>query len=32
MKVFLGAVSADIPDEKAWISYVGLTLTDVPPS
>ena len=31
MKVFLGAVSADIPDEKAWISYVGLTLTDVPP-
>lgn len=32
MKVFLGAVSADIPDEKAWISYVGLTLTDAPPS
>ena len=32
MKVFLGAVSADIPDEKAWISYVGLTLTDVPPA
>ena len=32
MRVFLGAVSADIPDEKAWISYVGLTLTDVPPA
>ncbi len=32
MKVFLGAVSADIPDEKVWISYVGLTLTDVPPA
>ena len=31
MKVFLGAVSADIPDDKAWISYVGLALTDVPP-
>lgn len=32
MKVFLGAVSADIPDEKAWISYVGLALTDAPPA
>ena len=32
MKVFLGAVSADIPDDKAWINYVGLTLTDVPPA
>ena len=32
MRVFLGAVSANIPDEKAWISYVGLTLTDVPPA
>lgn len=32
MKVFLGAVSADIPDERAWISYVGLALTDFPPA
>ncbi|MXY61492.1 MAG: hypothetical protein F4Y82_05215 [Cenarchaeum sp. SB0665_bin_23] len=32
MKVFLGAVAADIPDEQAWINYVGLTLTDVPPT
>lgn len=32
MKVFLAAVSADIPDDKAWISYVGLALTDVPPA
>ena len=32
MKVFLGAVSVDIPDDKAWINYVGLTLTDVPPA
>lgn len=32
MKVFLGAASAAIPDDTAWISYVGLTLTDVPPS
>ena len=31
-KVFLGAVSAAIPDDKAWINYVGLTLTDVPPA
>ncbi len=32
MKVFLGAVTADIPDDKAWINYVGLTLTDIPPT
>lgn len=32
MKVFLGAVTADIPDDKAWINYVGLTLTDMPPT
>ena len=32
MKVFLGAVSADIPDEQAWINYVGLVLTDMPPA
>ena len=32
MKVFLGAVSADIPDEKAWTIYVGLALTDTPPA
>ena len=32
MKVFLGAVSADIPDDTAWITYVGLALTDVPPT
>ena len=32
MKVFLGSVTADIPDDKAWISYVGLTLTDMPPT
>ena len=32
MKVFLGAVSADIPDDKEWIKYVGLILTDVPPA
>ena len=32
MKVFLGAVSADIPDDNAWISYVGLALTDTPPT
>lgn len=32
MKVFLGAVTADIPDDKAWIIYVGLTLTDMPPT
>ncbi len=32
MKVFLGSVTADIPDNKAWISYVGLTLTDRPPT
>lgn len=31
-KVFLGAVSADIPDEQAWINYVGLALTDSPPA
>ena len=32
MKVFLGAVSADIPDDMEWIKYVGLSLTDVPPA
>ena len=32
MKVFLGAVSADIPDKRAWIGYVVLTLTDRPPA
>lgn len=32
MKVFLGAASASIPDDRAWINYVGLTLTDVPPA
>ena len=32
MKVFLGSVTTDIPDNKAWISYVGLTLTDRPPT
>ena len=32
MKVFLGAVSAEIPDEKAWMIYVALTLTDTPPA
>ena len=32
MRVFLGAVSADIPDEQAWINYVGLVLTDMPPA
>ena len=32
MKVFLGALSADIPDDVEWIKYVGLTLTDVPPT
>ena len=32
MKVFLGAVSTDIPDEKAWMNYVALTLTDIPPT
>lgn len=31
MKVFLGAVSADIPDEQAWINYVGLVLAGAPP-
>ena len=32
MKVFLGAVAADIPDKESWINYVALTLTDVPPA
>ena len=32
MKVFLGAVSADIPDDMEWMKYVGLSLTDVPPT
>ena len=32
MKVFLGAVSADIPDDMEWMKYVGLSLTDVPPA
>ena len=32
MKVFLGAVSAEIPNEKSWKEYVGLTLTDKPPA
>lgn len=32
MKVFLVSVTADIPDNKAWINYVGLTLTDRPPT
>ena len=32
MKVFLGAVSAEIPSEKSWKEYVGLTLTDKPPA
>ena len=32
MKIFLGAVSARIPDEKSWKEYVGLTLTDKPPA
>ena len=32
MKVFLGAVAADIPDNENWIKYVALTLTDVPPT
>ena len=32
MKVFLGAVSAEIPDEKAWMTYVALTLTDITPA
>ena len=32
MKVFLGAVSADIPDDAEWMKYVGLVLTDVPPA
>ena len=32
MKVFLGAVLADIPDERAWMGFVALTLTDNPPA
>ena len=32
MKVFLGAVSAEIPNEESWKEYVGLTLTDKPPA
>ena len=32
MKVFLGAVSTDIPDDMEWMKYVGLVLTDVPPA
>ena len=32
MKVFLGAVSAEIPSERSWKEYVGLTLTDKPPA
>ena len=32
MKVFLGAVSTDIPDDAEWMKYVGLVLTDVPPA
>ena len=32
MKVFLRAISADIPDDKEWIGYVALTLTDRPPT
>ena len=32
MKVFLGAVSVSVPDEKSWKEYVGLTLTDKPPA
>ena len=32
MRVFLGAVAADIPDSDSWINYVALTLTDVPPA
>ena len=32
MKVFLGAISTDIPDDMEWMKYVGLVLTDVPPA
>ena len=32
MKVFLGAASADIPNDLTWMEYVGLSLTDKPPA
>ena len=32
MKVFVGALAAEIPDDQEWIKYVGLVLTDATPS
>ncbi len=32
MKVFVGALAAGIPDDREWIKYVALTLTDTTPS
>ena len=32
MKVFLGALAAEIPDDQEWIKYVALILTDATPS
>ncbi len=31
MKVFLGALSADMLDDDEWIKYVAMSLTDTPP-
>ena len=32
MKVFVGALAAEIPDDREWIKYVALVLTDATPS
>ena len=32
MKVFVGALAAWIPDDREWMKYVALTLTDTTPS
>ena len=32
MKVFVGALAAGIPDDREWMKYVALTLTDTTPS
>ena len=32
MKVFVGTLAAGIPDDREWMKYVALTLTDTTPS